>query len=228
MPTLIDLQDVSYKVPFGKTVIQRINLNVQSHQFVGVLGRNGCGKTTLMDLILGLKQLSSGTIQVLGEDPYSFERKFKSSVVFLSQDITLKGDAVIGEFLKFHSAFFPRYSKEEEAQLLDLFELKKNLKIGSLSTGQQKKVQIISNLATCPQLILIDEITAVLDPEARSLFFAELQRMKKTYGTSILLATNIAEDLHATADQVLFVDQGTASLHGADQIKELFNLEKVA
>jgi ABC-2 type transport system ATP-binding protein len=228
MQKLISIRGLSYTVPYGDTILRDIDLEIAPGQFLGILGHNGSGKTTLLDLILGNKKLSAGSIEVLEEDPHSTRRKNKHHIVYLSQDVSIKGDVSIGEFLKFHSAFYEGYSVEDEAHLLNVFELNKKQKVGALSTGQQKKVQIIAGLAVQPKLIIIDEMTAVLDPETRDVFFTELKRVKEKHSSSILLATNIAEDLVNRADCILFIENQSGVFHDPENILKLFNIEKAA
>lgn len=228
MKTLIKAENLSYSIPYDAKILDKINFNLQEGMFLGVLGRNGVGKTTLMDLLLGFRPSSSGVIEVLGENPLSLERKNLNAICFLSQDVVLKGSISIAEYLKFYSSFYPKYSTKEERKLLDLFSLKPEEQIGSLSTGQQKKVQIIGALSTLPKIVLVDEITAVLDPETRNQFFTALNRHKLDYGLGIILATNIAEDLISRADEVLFIDHAKGSLRKPSEILNLFHIEKSA
>lgn len=227
MKNLISVQSLSYSVPYGPVILEKVDLEVPPGLFLGILGHNGTGKTTFLDILMGHKK-GTGEIRVLDEDPHSVSRSQKEKIVFLSQDVSLKGNLTIGEFLKFHSAFYLDYNKEEEAQLLRLFELKKEMKIGALSTGQQKKVQIVAGLSSKPKLIIIDEITAVLDPETRDIFFAQLKRMQEQFSTAIVLATNIAEDLVGRADQIFFIENRKGVLHSPEEILHLFNIGKAA
>ena len=222
--TIISLDHVTYNIPYSHSILEDINFKLEPGQFLGLLGHNGTGKTTLLDIILGNKQISSGKVRVLNEDPHSAARKNKSHIAYLSQDVAIKGDLSIKDFFKFHSVFYPLYSKDDEKLLIEAFGLTYDLKVGALSTGQQKKVQIIANLSTRPELILIDEITAVLDPEARDVFFRELLKVKDKYSTSVLLATNIAEDLIGRTDRVLFIADKKAVMHEPQEIPSLFNL----
>ena len=228
MKTLIKIENLNYSIPYGPQILEDINFCLQEGEFLGVLGRNGAGKTTLMDLILGFRPSTSGKIEVLGENPISLNRKKLSSICFLSQDSILKGTISIGQYLKFYSSFYPSYSKEEELFLLDFFSLKPEDQIGSLSTGQQKKVQAVGSLSTLPRLVLIDEITAVLDPETRNQFFKVLSHLREKNGLGIILATNIAEDLISRADKVLFIDQCKGSIKNPSEILSLFKIEKAA
>lgn len=222
------MKQLSYSYPYSSPILQNVDLELDPGKFLGVLGHNGAGKTTLIDIITGVKNITSGEIKIFGENPFIKERLHKEKVIFLSQDVSIKGSLTIGEFLQFHSAFYPQYSKEDENYLLTAFLLKRSMKVGSLSTGQQKKVQIIAGLSSRPKLLIIDEITAVLDPETRDIFFRELASIKVKHETSIILATNIAEDLVERADSILFVSEQKAVLHSPSDIKKLFNIGEAA
>lgn len=228
MPNIINIRNLTYTIPHSDSILEDINFELGENEFVGILGHNGTGKTTLLDVILGLKKPSHGSIQVFDEDPHILERKNKEKIVFLSQDVTIKGNLSINDFLKFHSAFFPDYSHEDEDHLLRVFELPRDLKVGSLSTGQQKKVQVVAGLATRPKLIIVDEITAVMDPETRDIFFSELLKVREKYSSSVLLATNIAEDLMGRVDRVLFISDKKAASHSPEEIMSLFNIGEAA
>ncbi len=224
MQKIISILDMSYSIPHSDSILEKLNLEVGPGEFLGILGHNGAGKTTLMDLLMGFRKKSSGKLEIFGEDPHAIARAHRKEIVFLSQEISIKSSITIGDFLEFHASFYPTYSKEEEAHLLNVFGLKAGQKIGSLSTGQQRKVQVVANLSVCPKLIMIDEITAVMDPETRSLFFRELERVRKKYGSAILLATNIAEDLVERSDKILFISGKKSSVHSPMEIARLFNL----
>lgn len=228
MTKIISLSNISYSIPYSETILKNINLEVGKGEMLGILGHNGAGKTTLMDLLMGFRPVTEGELLVLDENPHAIFRNNKNEVIFLSQDVALKGSLTIAEFLNFHASFYPNYSISDEEHLLKMFNLAPDMKIGGLSTGQQKKVQIIAGFSSRPKLILIDEITAVLDPETRAIFFKELEQVKEKFSTAILLATNIAEDLVDRADRILFISDGKATLHQPLEIINLFNLQKVA
>ena len=229
MKTILSLKNASYRIPFGPLIFENLNLEIYEGQFLGVLGHNGACKTTLIDIIMVFRGVTGGTISIFDEDPHLFNSgMYKNKISFLSQDVGLKGDISIADFLQFHSGFFPNYSKQDESNLLSKFKMSPEQTIGSLSTGQQKKIQIVAGLAANTQLIIVDEITAVLDPETRFLFFSTLKETVKTKNTSIILATNIAEDLISIANRVLFLTQGGAKEYDPCKILELFNVGKSA
>ena len=184
-------------------------------------------KTTLLDLIMGFRPHTSGEILVHDEFPQSTQKMNAHEVAFLSQDLKLKQGTSVGKFLEFHSFFYPQYSKQKETELLNFFELDANQKIGSLSTGQQKKTQIIAGIASQAKLILIDEITAVLDPETRLKFFVLLEKIHQEGQSAIVLATNIVEDLNNRVDKILFIDRNKAEVLENYEINELFDLDLI-
>lgn len=228
MKKIISIENLHYSIPYSDTILEDINLEIGSGEFIGILGHNGAGKTTFMDILMGFRGATGGKINVLDENPHSIHRANKAHVVFLSQEVTLKGNISIGEFLKYHASFYKSYSVEEQDHLLEVFGLTPDLKIGALSTGQQKKVQVIAGLSCRPKLVLIDEITAVMDPETRQIFFNEIERVRKTYETTVLLATNIAEDLIDRADKIIFVEDKKAKFHPSSEIPTLFNISKAS
>ena len=222
---MIFAKNLNYAIPFGESILDDVSFELEKGQFLGVLGHNGSGKTTLLDLIMGFRGKTKGELLVLGEDPHALSRMNKKEVIFLSQDVGIKGNISIGQFLRFQSLFYPNYSQEDEKELLIKFELDNEAKVGSLSLGQQKKLQIVFAFAARPRLILIDEITAVLDPKARELFFHELMLIREKYEVGIILATNIAEDLVNRADNVLFIWEKKAKIHTAKEILHLFQIK---
>lgn len=228
MKPLIKVENLNYVIPYGPTILDDVSFELYEGELIGVLGRNGVGKTTLMDMLLGFRPFTSGNIEVLGESPLSSTRKNLHSICFLSHDSAVKGNLSIEQLLSWYQSLYPDYSKEEEKFLLDFFQLNPLDKIGSLSTGQQRKAQAAAAFSARPKVVLIDEITAVLDPETRDQFFKVIKHLKEKNKMSFILATNIAEDLISRADRVLFIDKGHASIKNPSEILHLFKIEKAA
>lgn len=222
--SLVQVKNLAYAYYKSKKVFDDVSFDVESGQFWGILGRNGAGKTSLIDLILGLKTPTHGCISVCGEDPRIRDAGKPNEIVVLSQDISLKSTISIQDFLDFNSIFYPRYSKAIEQELVAYFNVDPASLIGSLSTGQQKKVQVVAGLAADTKVIIIDEITAVLDPETRFLFFKKLQEFNREKGKTILLATNIYEDLMDRVSNILYINEGKAIAVEPAKINQLFNV----
>lgn len=222
---MIKVKNVSYSIPNAGPILKDVNFEINKGDYIGLLGKNGAGKTTLIDLLMGFRRPGSGTIEIFGIEPALSDRKVFSQVAFLSQDIWLKGSSRVEEFFKFHSYFFESYSYEDQENLVASFKLDLKSKIGGLSTGQKRRVQITAALASRPQVLLIDEITSVLDPDARKLFFELIQQLNTKHGTAIILATNIMEDLKDKAKTIFFINNHFLEKHSGDKIDTLFTGE---
>lgn len=221
---IINLKNVNYKIPNGDTVYEDLNFNLELGEFIGVLGKNGAGKTTLIDLLMGYRPISEGIIEVLGEDPMGFSRRKKKDIFVLSHDIQIQSSHSIENYLEFTRFFYENYDRKKEKELLKYFGLTPNSKMGSLSTGQKVKAQVVAAISSRPKLFLMDEVTAVLDPESRKQFFDLLKELHKEKSCSLMMATNIAEDLNGVVDKVLFIDHKHAQVHEVSEIDYLFNL----
>ena len=227
---IINLKNVDYKIPNGDTVYEGLEFSLELGEFIGVLGKNGAGKTTLIDLLMGYRPITTGEIRVMGEDPMSLSRRKKKDIFVLSHDIQIQSSHSIDNYLEFTRFFYENYDRVKEKELLKFFQLDSKAKMGSLSTGQKVKAQIVAALSARPKLFLMDEVTAVLDPESRKQFFDLLKELHKEKTCSLIMATNIAEDLNGVVDKVLFIDHKHANVHEVSEIEHLFNLnvEKVA
>lgn len=225
MKKLVEIEDMRYAIPYGKEIYHGVNLHINEGEIVGLLGVNGSGKTTLIDLILGLRNNYTGKIQVLDETPSEINRQRLEDIFFISQDLTLPGKFTIEEFCEFNKILYSNYNVNIEKQLMKFFELQYDTKIGSLSTGQQRKVQIVCALSAQPKLLIVDEITAVLDPETRSKFYLALKKSQEQFGVSVVIATNIAEDLVECAQRIYFIKEKQVLEHSSHEINQLFNLK---
>lgn len=221
---LIKLKDVNYQIPNGDTVYENLNFELYLGEFFGVLGKNGAGKTTLIDLLMGYRPITSGSIEVMGEDPMNMSRNCKKDIFILSHDINIQSSHSVENYLEFTRFFYENYDRVKEKELLDYFGINPTVKIGSLSTGQKVKAQIIAAISARPKLFLMDEVTAVLDPESRKHFFVLLKALHQEKNCSLIMATNIAEDLNGVVDKVLFIDHKHADVHDVSEIEHLFNL----
>ncbi len=222
---IVKLNDVTYKIPNGDTVYEKLNCEIYLGDFFGVLGKNGAGKTTLIDLLMGYRPITSGDIQIFGENPMSSHRRKKEDIFILSHDIQIQSSHSVENYLEFTSFFYENYDKVKEKELLEYFQINPKSKMGALSTGQKVKAQIIAAFSAKPKLYLMDEVTAVLDPESRKQFFTLLKALKAERSCSLILATNIAEDLNGVVDKVLFIDHKKANVHDVKEIEHLFNLD---
>jgi ABC-2 type transport system ATP-binding protein len=208
----IELQNLGYSVSPNRFLLDDISLTVPTGAFVALLGENGAGKTTLMDLLVGFKKPTHGKLLVNDKEPAQDPWEQRKTISYLSEKMGLPGDWSVAEFLKFNRYFYPGYSSELESQLLGLFKVNPAQRIFNLSAGEIRRVQVVSSLSINPELVLADEITAVLDIIGRQKFLSFLSELNRTRQTTVILATNILEDLINHISHVALISRGRLSL----------------
>jgi ABC-2 type transport system ATP-binding protein len=205
----VELLNVALDVGFGRVILRDASIAIESGQFVALLGENGAGKTTLLDLILGFRKPTSGEIRVGGEPhPHLDHWQQRHRIAYLSEKVDIPGDWSVADFFTFHRYFYPSYSREAEAELCARFRVKPEGRLGNMSAGEVRRVQIVGALAAKPELVLIDEITAVLDIVGRRKLLDYLREENRARGLTVILATNIIEDLDRVATHLLLLRQG--------------------
>jgi len=204
----VDVQNLGYQIRKDKQVLTDMTLTIASGDFVAVLGENGAGKTTLLDLILGFRKPTEGILKVENERPYRDNWQTRQKIAYLSEKVDIPGDWTAGEFLKFNEYFYTHYSHEIETKYLKLFRVNRADRLGNMSAGEIRRVQIVAALSIEPDLIVVDEITAVLDIVGRRHFMSLLKDLNQETKCTIVLATNILEDLANNVTHVMLLRKG--------------------
>ncbi|MGD0078801.1 MAG: ABC transporter ATP-binding protein [Sedimentisphaerales bacterium] len=209
---IISISNLRYSVKTGRQILDDINFAIPAGAFVAVLGENGAGKTTLLDLVMGFRVPTSGQINVMGMQPHLDHWQQRKTIAYLSEKIDMPGDWSVREFLDFNRYFYEDYSIETEKQLLEELRTDENNRIGNLSAGEIRRAQIIAALSARPKLVIIDEISAVLDIIGRRKFMRLLCEQSCNNGATVVLATNIIEDLANFATDIFLISKGKSVL----------------
>ena len=165
-------------------------------------------------------------IQQINRRKIILQEDFHDKLSYLSQDVVHFAELTINQVLEFHGHFFANFSNEYATWLLKYFELEGKTTLKKLSTGQKKKVQIVAALASQTELLLIDEITAVLDPEARYRLFKLLLEYREKRSKTIVVATNIVEDLKDRVDRFLFINNHSITVEPSTVLNHLFHYDR--
>jgi ABC-2 type transport system ATP-binding protein len=186
-----------------REVLRGIDWDVPPGRVIGLLGRNGAGKTTLLRCLLGLSPVDAGTVALFGE-PMT-ERLHR--IGFVPQTFDLFPWMKVRAYLDFTAAFYAGWNHALAARLLGDWQLDPKQKIGELSQGQRQKLAIVRAIAPGPDLLVLDEPVASLDPQARRAFMAELLELMQAPGKTVIFSTHITADLErADADITLLRD----------------------
>jgi ABC-2 type transport system ATP-binding protein len=193
---------------FGECVaVDGVSFGVEHGEVVAVLGPNGAGKTTIIEMLEGYLAPSSGTISVLGVDPRRGDRRWRARIGLVLQSTSLDQCLSVREALAVFAALFPApHSVGEVLELIDL-EADADTRIGQLSGGQQRRVDLGLGIVGRPDLLFLDEPTTGLDPAARHRTWDAIAQLAAD-GTTVLLSTHYMEEAQHLADRLLVLNGG--------------------
>lgn len=212
---MIAVQGLRHALPDRREILAGIDFALPPGRFLAVLGENGAGKTTLLDLLMGFRRRTAGTISVMGEDPERDPAESRARIAYLSEKVDVPGDWEAGEFLAFHRRFYASFDTDEERRLTEALRVRRGARAGTLSAGEARRLQIVGALAARPDLVIADEITAVLDILGRRRFLQLLQERQRQAGLTVVLATNVPEGLEPYADSILLLSRGRQLAFGS-------------
>ena len=188
-------------------------LSIPVGRVVGLVGPNGAGKTTLLHLAVGLLQPSAGTIEVLGEQPGSGPETL-ARVGFLAQDSPAYARLTVAQHLQMGAWLNPSWDGEFAAQRVDELGLDRKQRAGTLSGGQRAQLALTLAVAKRPELLLLDEPVASLDPLARREFLQTLMEVVALHGVTVILSSHLIADLERVCDYLVVLDNGQVALTG--------------
>jgi len=195
-----------------KPVLRGLDWCVSPGQVVGLLGRNGAGKTTLIEAALGLNEPDAGKAWLFGQPSQQPDDATRARIGYVPQQSNLFEWMTPTQLLDYFRAFYPRWNATKVESLLNRWAIDRQLPIGRLSVGQQQRLSIIRALAHEPELLVLDEPVASLDPAGRRDFLQELVEQVSERGTSIVFSTHILSDLERVAVDVAFLTHGQLTL----------------
>jgi ABC-2 type transport system ATP-binding protein len=205
---------------FGRfTAVDGADFAVQQHTITGLLGRNGAGKTTIMQLITGQQFPSSGAVRVFGERPAENARVL-DRVCFIKESQRYPEDFRAAYLLSSGPSLFPRWDAAYAAELAADFRVPLNRSIKKMSRGQQSAVGIVVGLAARAPLTLFDEPYLGLDAVARQLFYDRLLDDYAEHPRTVVLSTHLIDEVAPLLERVLVVDDGRIVVDGdADSLR---------
>jgi ABC-2 type transport system ATP-binding protein len=190
-----------------RVVLKQLDWIVPAGRVIGLLGKNGAGKTTLLRCLLGLSPMDGGHIELFGEPMTEPGGERMHRIGFVPQSFDLFPWMKVRAYLDFTAAFYARWNGELVQRLLQSWEIDPRQKIGQLSQGQRQKLAIVRAMAPEPDLLVLDEPVASLDPQARRAFMEELLALMRQPGRTVIFSTHITADLErADADIALLRD----------------------
>ena len=211
------------------SILDQLNWDVEQGDIVALLGKNGAGKSTLLETIMKLRNPDQGTINVWGRSWDELPQEKKESVGFVAQDIKGYEWMSVKSFLEFLGGFFPTWNREYCDQLRNKWGLPENKRVGDLSGGQSQILHVIHALSIRPELLVLDEPVAHLDPSMRRQFLKELIELSCEIGSTVIFSSHIVSDLERVANKVALLKDGKIEhYHEVEQLKHAIAHVKIS
>ena len=204
----------------NKEAVKNISFRVSQNEIIGILGPNGCGKTTTIGMILGLLKPTDGKILIYGQDIEKKRVTLLEKLNFISPYIELPKKLTVRQNLEIYGKLYDVKKLNEKIEYLsENLRLKEILdKItGELSSGQKNRVSLAKSIINNPEVLLLDEPTASLDPETGNYIRSFLENYKKENKVSIVLASHNMSEVERLCSSVLMMNKGTIIDYGKPQ-----------
>lgn len=213
------------------TAVDGIDFSVYRGESFGLLGPNGAGKSTTMRIIGATSQRTSGEISILGKDPEKFGPQIRAHLGVIPQKDNLDEQLTVTENLYIYGRYFGlsnKFIKGKIDELLEFAQLeeKRDAKVESLSGGMKRRLTIARALVSDPDILMLDEPTTGLDPQARHILWDRLFRLKEK-GVTLVITTHFMDEAEQLCERLIVIDRGKIMAEGspADLIKRYSSKE---
>ena len=204
----------------NKQILKNVNLTIPKGKIVGLLGKNGMGKTTLLKLINDLLTPTSGEVLINGEKP---DVNSKKVISYLPERTYLDKSMKVSQILTFFEEFYDNFNKEKAIKLLEDLDLDINSKVSKMSKGMQEKLQLILVMSRDAELYILDEPLGGVDPATRD-YILDTILSNFSEGASVIISTHLISDIERILDEVIFIDKGEIILtSSADELRKKEN-----
>lgn len=209
------------------TAVDGVDLFVRRGEVFGLLGPNGAGKSTTVEILQGHRSRDGGEVRVLGGDPASGTRAWRSRIGIVWQDESAPAELTVRETVRHFARYYPAPRDPAEVIRLVGLEEKADSRIKALSGGQRRRLGVALGVIGGPELLLLDEPTTGFDPAARRQFW-DLVRKLAAEGTTILLTTHYLDEAEALADRLAVLAGGRIAAEGTPAaLRERYGTEAV-
>ena len=210
--TAIQLKDVN-KIQ-GDFKLKNINLDIEKGFITGLIGVNGAGKTSLINLILGLRKPDSGEISILGTSDIETDREdILNRIGFVFSEDRFPEKMTIPEIKKILENFYTDFNESLFDKYIRRFKIRQKQRLRNFSTGERLKLSLAIAMSHNAELLVLDEPTSNLDPNFRIEFLEILQELMMDESMTVLFSTHITSDLESIADYIILIDEGDIIFH---------------
>ena len=215
---LVEARDLTKKFD-DFTAVDEISFDIQRGEAFGFLGPNGAGKTSTMRMISTVSPITSGHMTVFGLDPTTQGRGIRQRIGVVPQEDNLDLELTVGENLYIYGRYHDMAKAEINPRIDELLEFaqlsdRRNSQVETLSGGMKRRLTIARALINDPELVILDEPTTGLDPQARHLLWDRLYRLKQD-GATLIITTHYMDEAEQLCDRLVVMDEGKIAAEGS-------------
>jgi len=206
MQNIVEVKNLSHY--YGtKKIYENLNFEIQKGKVVGLLGKNGVGKTTLINILMGFLKPKSGECLIFGEPSYNISEETRKKIGLLHEGHQTFEFMNIEQIERFYSSFYEKWSKDTYYDLIELLNLPRNHKIANMSYGQRSQVVLGLIFAQNPELLVLDDYSMGLDAGYRRLFLDYLSDYVKEENKTVFVTSHIVQDLENFVDDIILLNR---------------------
>lgn len=191
-----------------KPVLHGLDFTVEGGCVLGLLGKNGAGKSTIINILMGFLRPQAGECRVLGHPSHALPPEIRRDIGLLHEGFIQYDFMTIDEIERFTAPFYPRWERTVFHDLVDRLEVPRSRRISRMSCGQRSQVVLGLILAQNPRLMILDDYSMGLDVGYRRLFLDFLQDYVRTRGTTVLLTSHVVQELDRFIDRMIILSRG--------------------
>lgn len=227
MEPVISVKNLTQRYGTGRLIYKDLSFEVAQGRILGLLGKNGTGKTTTINILMGYLKPQSGECKIFGRDITAMDAATRARIALLLEGHVQYAFMTIGQIEKFYSHFYPRWNREAYYELMRKLHVSPKQKIQSMSCGQRSQVALGLILAQNADLLVLDDFSLGLDPGYRRLFVEYLRDFVKSEDKTVFMTSHIIQDMERLIDDVIVLDYGRIlTQQPVKQLMDTFNCYK--
>lgn len=205
---VISVKNLTQRYGKGRIIYSDLSFDVPKGRILGLLGKNGTGKTTTINILMGYLRPQSGECRIFGESITEMRPETRSRIALLIEGHVQYAFMTIEQIEKFYSKFYPKWNRDAYYELMKKLKVSPNQRISTMSCGQRSQVALGLILAQNADLLVLDDFSLGLDPGYRRLFIDYLREFAKAEDKTVFMTSHIIQDLERLIDDCIILDYG--------------------
>lgn len=210
---VIQVRDLSQRYGSGRLIYEGLSFDVPKGSILGLLGKNGTGKTTTINILMGYLKPQAGECKIFGEDITAISPATRARIALLIEGHVQYTFMTIEQIERFYANFYPKWQKAAYYELMAKLHVSPRQKISTMSCGQRSQVALGLILAQNADLLVLDDFSLGLDPGYRRLFADYMREYAKAEDKTVFMTSHIIQDLERLVDDCIILDYGKILTH---------------